>query len=197
MSRSNGFHAMITQHSWMFLGTYEEFRDKAMVNDIVNLIHLGAHAFEEISGEVVQTVSFFVRKSILDSYNAVYSRLVDIGNAREKETEFLKEQSVYVQRNDKFKLLPGQVLAYWACEGIIDSFSYPKMGELYAVKSGLSTGDNNIFVRYWFEIQKPNFSGLNGYQNSSMYKWVPYNKGGGVRKWYGINNLVVLWGGKW
>ena len=76
----------------------------------------------------------------------------------------------------------------------IKLFENKTMKDLYYVKSGLSTGDNDLFLRHWYEIGKNSFSAFNDYNNTNQFKWVPYNKGGGVRKWYGINTLVVNWG---
>ena len=63
MAKKNGYQAMITQHAWMFLSSFEKLRAKLLSVDIVNMAHLGARAFEEIGGEVVQTTSFVIRKS--------------------------------------------------------------------------------------------------------------------------------------
>ena len=70
MAKKNGYQAMITQHAWMFLSSFEKLRSKLLAVDIVNMAHLGARAFEEIGGEVVQTTSFVIRKSYLADYKA-------------------------------------------------------------------------------------------------------------------------------
>ncbi len=84
--RKNGFLSMINMHSWMFLSSYEKLRKKIIQQKcIVNMIHLGAHAFETIGGEVVQTTSFVIRNCFIPS-NGVYFRLVD---EKDKEAAFL------------------------------------------------------------------------------------------------------------
>lgn len=88
MLKKNGYQAMITQHSWMFLSSYEKLRDKIQRECIVNMAHLGARAFEEIAGEVVQTTSFVLRKKYVKKFRGVYSRLVDANNQYAKEELF-------------------------------------------------------------------------------------------------------------
>lgn len=84
--KKNGFRAMINMHSWMFLSSYEKLRKKIIMNEmIVNMVHLGAHAFEMIGGEVVQTTAFVLRSSPIAT-NGVYFRLVD---EKDKEAAFL------------------------------------------------------------------------------------------------------------
>ena len=68
---------MITQHSWMFLSSFEKLREKLLQKDTVNMAHLGPRAFEEIGGEVVQTTSFVLRKSHVADYKGTYCRLID------------------------------------------------------------------------------------------------------------------------
>ncbi len=77
MAKKNGYQAMITQHAWMFLSSFEKLRSKLLMLDTVNMAHLGARAFEEIGGEVVQTTSFVMRKSRENGYKGVYCRLIE------------------------------------------------------------------------------------------------------------------------
>lgn len=79
---------MITQHGWLFLTSFSKLRNKVLKEDIINLLHLGARAFDEINGEVVQTVSFVLRKSNIPKYKAVYCRLITGNNENEKKSEF-------------------------------------------------------------------------------------------------------------
>ena len=86
MTGQNRYQAMITQHAWMFLSSFEKLRKKLLRTiDIVSMVHLGPHAFEEIGGEVVQTTSFVLRNSHCEG-NGVYFRLVDSKN---KEKDFV------------------------------------------------------------------------------------------------------------
>ena len=90
-----GFQAMITQHGWMFQSTFEEMRQRQLSCDIVNMAHLGARAFEEISGEVVQTTAFVFRKTDLQIYKGKFLRLVEEMSQNEKENKFLLSSTIY------------------------------------------------------------------------------------------------------
>lgn len=89
MAKKNGYQAMITQHAWMFLSSFEKLRTKLLAVDIVNMVHLGARAFEEIGGEVVQTTSFVIRKSHIADYKGEYCRLIEPTSQQGKEDMFL------------------------------------------------------------------------------------------------------------
>lgn len=77
MVKNNCYQAMITQHAWMFLSSFEKLRAKLQRTDTINMAHLGSRAFEEIGGEVVQTTSFVMRKSHIASYKGSYYRLIE------------------------------------------------------------------------------------------------------------------------
>ena len=191
ISKPHGYQALITQHSWMFLTTFENLRKKINTKTLANMVHLGAHAFEEISGEVVQAVAFVMNSSNLSDYKAKFVRLIDIGNADGKQETFLEKREQYVKVISVFRMIPSCTYMYWASDRVIELFQGKCLGEIYDIKSGLSTGDNDIFLRCWHEISSNKFSIFTGGEQTG---WVPYNKGGGARKWYGLNTLVVYWG---
>lgn len=197
MVKENAFCAMITQHSWMFLKRYQELREKIIQNDIINMNHLGTRAFEEIGGEVVQTTAFVKRLSDTKRYKATYCRLVDVDDAIQKEKEFGKSEYLYLCVKEKYFEIPGSVVAYWASEAFYKVYENSKMLENYAKpRVGLQTSDNNRFVRMWEEVNFKKIGFSFSDRNSaaaSIYKWFPYNKGGGYRRWYGNNDFVVNW----
>ncbi len=61
-TKSVGLSGMITMQAWMTSTTYKKLRDK-MINKvrIVSMVQLGPRAFEDISGEVVQTTAWVMR----------------------------------------------------------------------------------------------------------------------------------------
>lgn len=192
MSKTHGYQALITQHSWMFLTTFENLRKKINTKSLTNMVHLGAHAFEEIGGEVVQAVAFVMNNNFnILNYKTRFIRLTNIGNADGKRTVFLEKKEQYVKACSVFARIPNYTYMYWASDRVIELFQGKCLGEVYDIKSGLSTGDNDIFLRYWHEIPSNEFSMFTGDEQTG---WVPYNKGGGARKWYGLNSLVVYWG---
>lgn len=197
-----GYYAMITQHSWMFLSSFEKLRKKLQSNTICNMIHLGPRAFEEIGGEVVQSTSFVFNNTSIDNYKGSYIRLVDFNNAEEKEMKALEAirnpQCGYYYGTDQnnFKKIPGMLVAYWASEKIINHFKTNKLDNIAEPRSGLSTTDNNRFLRYWQEVNYNNIKfNCNGIEETLLLsqKWYPYNKGGHFRKWFGNQFYVVNW----
>jgi hypothetical protein len=195
MLNSNGYQAMITQHAWMFLSSYEKLRGKLLTRDIVNMAHLGARAFEEIGGEVVQTTAFVMSALKEQGFLGTYARLVDFGSQNEKETAFLSGEHRHTTSIDSFAKIPGSPVAYWVGENTYDLFASEKALERYVeCRSGIMTGSDD-FVKLWFElnIEKIKFDCKTA-EDMGDFKWFPLNSGGDYRNWYGNNIKVVdLW----
>lgn len=195
MLKVNGYQAMITMHSWLFISSYEKLRKKILLSDIISMAHLGARAFDEISGEVVQTTSFIVRKTFLENYKGTYCRLVEPNSEKGKEEQFfLADNRYYVKQND-FERIPGSPLAYWATDLITKAFEHSKLlAEIASPRQGLITGNVNLFVRKWYECSTTNTNLCAKLSDSKKEgKWFPYCNGGSYRKWYGNNEDVVNW----
>ena len=187
---------MITQHAWMFLSSFEKLRGKLLHTDIVNMAHLGARAFEEIGGEVVQTTSFVIRKSHIANYNGEYCRLIEPTTQQGKEDMFLSCENRYAADQSNFSKIPGSPVAYWVSESILAAYEQGGLiGDSADVKIGMGTGKNEIFVREWWEVfyTKIDFSlkTINDLAESNG-RYFPYNKGGEFRLWFG-NLQEVLW----
>ena len=188
MLKKNGYQAMITQHSWMFLSSYEKLRRKIQRLTIVNMVHLGTRAFDEIGGEVVQTTSFIINNSIFNAYKGIYCRLVEPTTQIGKEEMFLKGENQYYTVQKDFNKIPGSPVAYWVNNSFRNLFVHT-LGEVCEIKKGSDTGENDKYVRYWEEVN----IGKIGFDASHIKKWIPYLKGGEARKWYGHLNFVVNW----
>lgn len=189
MTKNHGYQAMITQHAWMFLSSYEKTRAKIRLIDTVNLLHLGPRAFEEIGGEVVQTSSFVFRKIRIAGYKGTYCRLIEPNTQQGKEDMFLTGENRYTARQDNFSKIPGSPVAYWVSDVFLQHFSKPSFLSEFDFKRGIATGNNSLFLRFWFEISIDKFLVFNKFSA----KWFPYNKGGEFRKWYGNREYVVNW----
>ena len=191
MVKEHGYQAMITQHAWMFLSSFEKLRTKLLQTDIVNMAHLGARAFEEIGGEVVQTTSFVLRKNHIADYESEYCRLIEPTTQQGKEDMFLDGKNRYVADQSNFPKIPGSPVAYWASPSIFSIFKNGKSLEQIAdCCTGMQTGNNDKYVRYWFEVSSCDF---NSNDISFGKKWVKYNCGGESRKWYGNHWRVINW----
>lgn len=197
MDKRGGYQAMITQHAWMFLSSFEKLRAKLQLIDTVNMAHLGARGFDEIGGEVVQTTSFVMRSSHTKGYKGTYCRLIDGDSEKAKADMFVSGQSRYVAEQDNFSKIPGSPVAYWVSDNVFTDFrNCISISEIGEAKAGMTTGDNNKFLRLWNEVPFPEIGlEMNNAEEAqkSKKKWFPYNKGGGFRKWYGLNEYVVLW----
>ncbi len=194
LAKANGFYAMITQHAFMFLSSYERLREKLLHKTTVNMAHLGARAFDEIGGEVVQTTSFVNYNTHIKDYKGTYARLVDIVGENEKKEKFLSGECLYTAKQENFSKIPGAPVAYWVSNDFIKAFESKKVGEIIECRVGLDTGNNNEFLRMWFEIDKNKFKV--GAQNLEEFfycnaKYVPHTKGGTYRKWYGNYEYVL------
>lgn len=197
MTADNGYQAMITQHSWMFLSSFEKLREKMMLTETVNMAHLGARAFEEIGGEVVQTTAFVRCANHVDGYKGTYCRLIEPTSQQGKEEMFLACENRYIANQDNFAKIPGKPLVYWFGKRFLDSFSNNESVNTYGdARKGLVTLDNERFLRIWTEVL---FSKIGIRVDSAEaalkreVKWIPINKGGLFRKWYGNNSFVVNW----
>lgn len=191
-----GFNAQINMQSWMFLSSYEQLR-KNLLEDhtFITMAHLGARAFSQISGEVVQTIAWIIRNQHINKYQPTFYRLVD-GNEEEKQKALLNRENEFAaSAQDDFKKIPGSPIAYWVSEKIRKAFENGMAVSAKAeLKAGMSTGDNTAFQRYWYEVNSSRieFNRVNGeYEGNG--KWFPCNSGGEYRKWYGNNEIVVDW----
>ena len=194
----NGKYGMINMHSWMFLQSFESLRRSLVDNNqIDSLLHLGAHTFDELSGEVVQNAAFVV-SNVKPIYGGTYFRLTEGSNCSEKEKLFMESSSnnnvFTIDNQEDFDKIPGATIAYWVSDNQFNIIkSNPKLGDVCEPRAGLQTSDNNRFLRLWHEVDV-NKIGFNLERNvalTSSYKWFPHNKGGETRKWYGNRDIII------
>ena len=195
-TKKNYFQAMITQQAWMFTVTYEKFRQQLTVATIVSLLQLGPNAFEEIKGEVVQTAAFVIQNADNKNYLSSYFDLTDGESESEKKQMFLRKEHIFTANYIDFKDVPNESMAYWLSHNALVCFKSKKIGEYATTREGMTTADNECFLRSWSEViwNKVDVActSLNEAKHKDK-KWFPYNKGGVNRKWYGNRELVVNW----
>lgn len=186
MINNNGYIAMITQHSWMFLSSFEALRKELIKNRICNIVHLGIKAFEEIGNDVVQTCAFVVCKDIGKEYISNFVRLVDYKNYFLKESEFFNRNNLIINKLDDIVRIPNSPIAYWVPKGFIDNFTRGETIEKYGRFTGSQniTGNNEKYLRFFWEIDK---------EKIDTKRWVTYAKGGDYRKYYGNTEIVIDW----
>ena len=187
-AKEHGEVGMMTPFVWMFIGSYEKLRVK-LINEktITSLIQLEYSGF---AGATVPICTFTFHNSHIDSYEGGYVRLADFTGANVQAPRALEaiqnpDRGWFYRRNaDAFKQIPGTPIAYWASNNALNAFENNNRLDEYArTRKGMFTGDNNLFLRQWFEMTYSLF-GL-GYK--------PYCKGGQFRKWYGNLDYVVRW----
>ena len=198
LGKANAVIAMITQQSFMFLSTFEKLRVNIINNKtIFNMVHLGAHAFDEIGGEVVQATSFVNKNNLIKNYNTTFHRLIEFSSEKQKEEEFFNDNNKFVMKKDNFNKIPGMPIAYWASDNVLNSFKFgDKISDYVFSFQGIITGNTTKFLRYWFEMDKNkiafNYINIDDVNLNETY-WIPYNKGGKYKKWYGNQEYVVYW----
>lgn len=201
--KKNGFYAAINQHSWMFLSSFNKLREKVISKVFIDtMMHLGPRAFEEISGEVVQSTTFVLRNTELKDNKSYFIRLINEKSAEGKKNKAIEEvknpsasHNFSINQND-FTKIPGSPIAYWVSKKVLDVFNNNLLIDYASPKQGFATGKNDIFLRYWHEVSYINCGwGISNRKEAkeSKLKWFPCNKGGGYRKWFGNNYYVANW----
>ena len=195
MAKKNGYQAMITQHAWMFLSSFEKLRNKLLYCDTINMSHLGARAFEEIGGEVVQTTSFVLRKSFSKKYKGLYCRLTEPTTQNAKEEMFLSGENRHATNQADFHKIPGSPIAYWVSKNTFDIFeNSEKLKTIIDARIGMVSGDNDRFLRLWPEVIFGDIEyNAKPHHDPQNKKWYPLQKAGSTRYWYGANDYVINW----
>ena len=197
MTKKNRFQAMITQHSWMYLASFEKMRISLLKSQgIINMAHLGSRAFDEIGGEVVQTTSFVLIHASLNGYLGTYCRLTAPTCQKDKETLFLSKTGQYVANQQQFVLIPGAPIAYWLSDAFLGAFNYPPLSSVGETREGITTANNDLFLKLWHEVSIRNIDFNCTSQTDaekSKKRWFPHHKGGEYRKWFGNCEYVINW----
>lgn len=197
LAGSDRFIGLVTQQSFMFTDDYKELRAKLIKNNtFTNMVHLGADAFPEINGEVVQTSAFvFFSKAALTKYYAKFVRLVDYA-CEDKITEFTDKTNHYYSCSEDFAGIKATPFSYWLSEKMRKSFLVGIPFKNYGnPKAGITTGENDRFMRAWTEVAFNKIGiGFNSVEDfhASEKLYIPYNKGGKQVRWYGNNDYVLM-----
>ena len=202
----NGKMAQINMQNWMFLSSFEKLRKQFLTHyNIDNMLHLGPRTFDELSGEVVQNTAFVLSKHKPVEQGGVYYRLVEGNNCADKERLFLEakqgdgkaiinSKSYTVNypnvEQKNFEKIPGCPIGYWVSEKEQKQFTQGLLNKYAKPCKGIDTGENAYFLKLWFEVSSNEIDDSLG-----QGKWVPYNKGGGFRRWYGFREYVLKWNG--
>ena len=197
--KPSGFSGLATSNSWMFLSSFEKLRNK-LIDDatIETLVQLSVHGFHGIAAQVC---TFVLRNSVTPGFKGSYIRLNDFDHhslQEPKTLEAIKNPTCgwfYRRDASTFHQIPGSPIAYWASEGLLEAFAAgTPLGDITDTHLGMATCDNNRFLRLWWEVTSAGRAEPSQYPyDHSTTNWVPYNKGGIFRKWYGNDEYVVNW----
>lgn len=186
LASTTGYNAMVTMQNWMFLSSFENMRERLLREKTIStMAHLGARAFGSISGEVVQTTAFVLRKQEIEQYKPVFFRLID-GGEESKRSDLIQGKKRFDSTSqDEFKKIPGSPMAYWVSKAFFCCFDLQKVGGIAEGEGKNVTADNERFLRNHWEISSRNVG--------RGQKWLPYSKGGTFRKWSGNLDFVTDW----
>ena len=191
-TKSNGYWAMIDLPSWMFLGSFEDLRKLIIEKQYISsLLHLGRGIFGSDFGSVAFTIQN-CEPNRKGYYRRLFKEHVQVRSVEQIHQLYLnKSYGVFSISQKNFAKLPNSSIGYWISDTVLNLFQEKRFASVGDSKQGLATGDNNQFVRQWYEIS---------YSTSSLStpcdyskKWHPYNKGGAKRRWYGNQECLVNW----
>lgn len=196
-----GYSAQITMESWMFLLAFDKLRMRIL--DQHTCICLGHFPYDgkkpTVMGINFGTAAFILRNIAVQFYRGTffcsrYYELNDDGHPFHFPTQ---NERFNTATAEDFKKIPGNPVAYWVSNNVRNIFAEnPPLGNVANAAVGLQTGDNNLFLRLWFEVNVSRIGfGMSSCDEAfrSAKKWFPYNKGGEFRKWYGNQEYVVNW----
>lgn len=200
MLTDNGILAMITMQSWMFLTSFQNIRELILSTNILNLIRIGYNSFPELNSQVAHACSFVIRNKTCFQYNAKYFELNTGCVTDDKNEVFLQQinkNDYFIRNNESFFKIQGAPIAITLTNKILEVFNtQPAISDIGITRLGMTTADNTRFTRFWYEprIERCVFNALDDQEVVGLKKkWVPYNKGGKFRKWYGNLDVVVNW----
>lgn len=210
--KEGGRLGMITQQSFMFISSYEKLRDFLRRRIVIeSLPHVGPRAFDEVSGEKVNTTLLVFRRDSesLRRENSVgkYLRLIREPDGEAKRKRFEKalaslqanepDPIVFQYRQGAFDAIPGAPWVYWITPAIRNLFTEnPRLDSVAKACVGLQTGENVRFLRFWWEVGKTRVAfGCKEAKDAteSGLRWFPYMKGGSFKRWYGNQTYTVNW----
>lgn len=191
----DGYSGFMSPFVWMFIKSYEALRQYVIHNkSFVSLIQMEYSAFEEATVPVCS----FILKNGKETYKGLYFKLSDFKGGmdvqKQKVLEALADENCkyfFETSEDNFSKIPGSPVAYWVSEKFVRAYDLGSLiGQFSIVSEGVKTGNNDIFLRLWYEVAEKKFSFA---KSSEGYKWYPYHKGGNFRKWYGNREWIVNW----
>ena len=193
LCKPNGYCGFMSPFVWMFIKTYEKLREFIIRSrSITTLIQMEYSAFEEAT---VPICSFVLQNKKADE-PGLYFRLSDFKGGMEVQRQKVLEAIdnpdcgyFYEAQQSNFSKIPGSPVAYWVGSKAYLCFEKGLLKDFADTKQGFKTGDNDTFLRLWFECSESKTS----FCSDKSKKWFPCTKGGEFRRWYGNFEYIVNW----
>lgn len=204
LALNSGYAALVAMQSWMFLSTYATLRDSVLADATIStLAHLGPGAFDTISGEIVQTAAVVLERGARPRQRGVFLD-VTAGRNEAAKSATLRTLVADASAAGRYEVdvadlskVPGKPVAYWLSAAARELFTqHAPLGQALHITGGMTTGDNERFLRRWFEVSQGRscHSARSASEAAeSHHRWFPYNKGGGARSWFGNRDFYVNW----
>jgi hypothetical protein len=201
LSVDGAYQGVMSPNVWMYNTTHEKMRIHLIeTHSIISLVELPLTAFKDAT---VQICAYIYKKWHNPKFPSVYISLVKEKSSKSEYGELILaakrgdlDGALFNTPSDRFSKMPGNQIAYWASDALIDGFNQPKISDIAPSKQGMATSNNERFLRFWHEVPKALLCFKCGSAEESLRrpeKWYPYNKGGEFRRWYGNNEYVVNW----
>jgi hypothetical protein len=197
LARVGGHVGMITVPNWMFLSSFEQLRDSIFASaPILSLVHNGRGVWGSDFGSCSYVLERTRSRGLRGSFLRLFTKQGSVSSNEELEARFHSSER-FVASNEAFRRIPGSPVAYWLSKQTVDQFSrWPSLSQLGVTRLGMTTANNDLFTRRWHEVQESRslYGATSGQDVLALgAKWVPYNKGGSFRKWYGNMDVVLNW----
>lgn len=198
---ADGYAGFMTPFVWMYIKSYEKLRKHLIDNKgITTLIQMEYSAYEEATVPICTFVLTNDNGQKVGSYFDLSAFTGGMEIQKIKVLEAIEDNTKsYFHSFDKsnFYRIEGFPIAFMASEKLLSVFeSAQPLKAIAEPKVGLQTAKNDLFLRLWFECDysKIGFGYTNLEDtNDGVHKWIPYNKGGAFRRWYGNRSYVINW----
>jgi hypothetical protein len=185
----------LTDKAFLYLDSFRHLRTLFLHSGRMSvLVDGGDKILDESNVDVAATVA--IAEPATEHSVATVIRLLRepdreraLGDAISRLRSVPDDPAKYVYRTTLAALakLPTETLAYWAPPAVLNAYAtLPPLEPAYGVvRVGLQTGDDERFLRYWWEVPDATIG--------QGKRWVPFAKGGDTSPYYESLLRVVDW----
>ena len=195
---ARGYEALITSDTCMYISSFEQLRKNILSRStIVCFIDTrGTNAHPDVFDA---NAGWVLHNAFVEGVKGSYFKLNQAIAA--KEAGYLEALAnpncgwLYHLNAALYSKLPGSPIVYWISPSFQNlCFDYVPLERNVYFKEGITTGDNETYLRLWHEVSNAHFYSLSDKGSvCATRSWIPCNKGGAFRRWYGNNDYVIDW----